>query len=141
MQQRNTEYSFPDMDKKSYTPIYIQISEILIDYAQQNGLTAGDLLPSENELLAQYDVSRNTIRLAVERLVKMNFAVKKRGKGTFVKQSWPVNLNPIMTLENSVQARSFARVSPWRTSWSPWPRPGRRTWPGPGTSAPWSPGS
>ena len=83
----NTEYIFPEMDKNSYKPIYIQISDIIIDYAKKTGLKGGDLLPSENELLSRYNVSRNSIRLAVDRLVQMNFAVKQRGKGTFIKKS------------------------------------------------------
>ena len=80
------EYHFQQIDKNSYKPFYIQLSEMIIDYAKNIDLKPGGLLPSENELLSKFDVSRNTIRLAVDRLVKMNFAVKRRGQGTFLKE-------------------------------------------------------
>ena len=56
---------------------------MLINYAADKKLNHGDALPSENELLSTFDVSRNTIRLAVDRLVKMGVAKKTRGQGTF----------------------------------------------------------
>lgn len=80
-------YTLKPLDRSSYKPIYIQLSERIIDYARNKDLKHGDLLPSENELLAKLDVSRNTIRLAVDRLVKMGFATKVRGQGTFLKES------------------------------------------------------
>lgn len=79
-------YTLNPLDRSSYKPIYIQLSEMIIEYARNKDLKHGDLLPSENELLAELDVSRNTIRLAVDRLVKMGFATKVRGQGTFLKE-------------------------------------------------------
>ena len=79
-----TDSNWPPLDENNSTPLYIQLSEILADLVYSRKLQEGDRLPSENELLAQYPVSRNTVRLALERLVKLNLAVKKRGKGTFV---------------------------------------------------------
>lgn len=76
-----------DPDRDSYKPLYVQLSEILIDYAADNNLQDGDMLPSENELLARFAVSRNTIRDAVSRLVKLGVANKIRGRGTtFIKK-------------------------------------------------------
>ena len=74
---------FKDIDKSSPIPLYIQLSEILTDYAKQYQLKSGDVLPSENELLSRFKVSRHTIRLAVERLVQSGTARKVRGQGTF----------------------------------------------------------
>jgi DNA-binding transcriptional regulator YhcF (GntR family) len=65
-----------ELDRQNYKPLYIQLSEILIDYANAHQLENGDALPSENELLAQFSVSRNTIRLAVDRLVQVGVAKK-----------------------------------------------------------------
>jgi GntR family transcriptional regulator len=73
-----------DLDKDSFKPLYVQLCDSLIEHIQSNNLKAGDILPSENQLLSRYSVSRNTIRLAIERLVKLNLAQKRRGKGTFV---------------------------------------------------------
>ena len=72
-----------ELDRESYKPLYIQLAEILIDYANNHQLKNCDALPSENELLSHFAVSRNTIRLAVDRLVQLGVANKVRGQGTF----------------------------------------------------------
>jgi len=75
---------FNELDRNSFKPLYVQLSEIILQYAKDRKLKGGDILPSENELLSQYDISRNTVRLAADRLVKMGFAKKLRGQGTFI---------------------------------------------------------
>jgi DNA-binding GntR family transcriptional regulator len=92
-----SEYKFGQIDRNSYKPIYIQVSEMIIDYTRASGLKHGDTLPSENELLSKLDVSRNTIRLAVDRLVKMDFATKIRGQGTFLKEKVKHTVNLDLT--------------------------------------------
>lgn len=76
-----------DLNKNDYKPLYIQLSEVLAEYIQTKGLYEGDALPSENELLAQYDISRTTIRQAMQRLESQDIVRKVRGKGTFVAAS------------------------------------------------------
>ncbi len=77
----------PKLSRVSYKPLYIQLSEILIDYIRSKPVREGDLIPSEHELMKYYSLSRNTIRLAIDRLVHLNIATKVRGKGTFVKKN------------------------------------------------------
>jgi len=91
------EYKFQQIDRNSYKPLYIQVSEMIIDYVRALGLKHDDILPSENELLSKLDVSRNTIRLAVERLVNMDFAIKVRGQGTFIKEKKDRSINLDLT--------------------------------------------
>ncbi|MBU1697012.1 MAG: GntR family transcriptional regulator [Proteobacteria bacterium] len=91
------EYKFQQIDRNSYKPLYIQVSEMIIDYVRTLGLKHDDILPSENELLSKLDVSRNTIRLAVERLVNMDFAIKIRGHGTFIKEKKDHSINLDLT--------------------------------------------
>ncbi len=78
-------YRFPAINRNSYKPIYIQVADMIIEYSEKMKLKPGDALPSENQLLAMLDVSRNSIRQAVDRLVKIDFAIKRRGQGTFIK--------------------------------------------------------
>ena len=73
-----------ELDRQSYKPLYIQLAEIIIEYANTHHLENGEALPSENELLSHFSVSRNTIRLAVDRLVQLGVAKKVRGQGTFL---------------------------------------------------------
>jgi DNA-binding GntR family transcriptional regulator len=90
-------HSFSQVDRSSYKPIYIQVSEMIIGYAKHLDLKPGEALPSENNLLSMLDVSRNTVRQAVDRLVKMNFAIKIQGQGTFIKKKKDHSINLDLT--------------------------------------------
>ncbi|MBQ5951938.1 MAG: FadR family transcriptional regulator [Lachnospiraceae bacterium] len=46
----------------------------------------GDKIPSENELCAQWGVSRNTLRSAINRLATMGILETRRGDGSYVRQ-------------------------------------------------------
>lgn len=48
----------------------------------------GKKLPTEDELTAQYSMSRNTVRQAVQLLVDQGFLVKIQGSGTFVSEGF-----------------------------------------------------
>ncbi|MEW6264860.1 MAG: GntR family transcriptional regulator [Thermodesulfobacteriota bacterium] len=74
----------PDVDKNDYKPLYVQLSDLLTEYIRHNGLAEGHPLPSENDLLSRYDLSRSTIRQAMQRLESQDVVRKVRGKGTFV---------------------------------------------------------
>jgi GntR family transcriptional regulator len=73
-----------DLNPNDYKPLYIQLVDILTEYILTNGLKVGDPLPSENELLARYKISRPTIRQAIQQLELKGLAQRVRGKGTFV---------------------------------------------------------
>lgn len=48
------------------------------------GLNPGDPISSEREFSEKYDISRMTVRQAINNLVNEGILVRKRGKGTFV---------------------------------------------------------
>ncbi len=66
------------------TPLYFQIEMDLRKRIVDGGFKPGHLLPSERELIKSYNVSRLTVREAINRLVSQGLVVKKQGKGTFV---------------------------------------------------------
>ena len=70
----------------SFTPLYFQLKEILRDKIENLEFQEGDMIPSESEIQQRYDVSRATVRKAIQILVNEGFMEKKRGKGTFVKR-------------------------------------------------------
>ncbi|MGL5327826.1 MAG: GntR family transcriptional regulator, partial [Peptostreptococcaceae bacterium] len=64
---------------------YFFIKNDIINKIKQKTLIANQLLPSERELIDEYNVSRITVRRAIDELVKDGYAYKIRGKGSFVK--------------------------------------------------------
>jgi GntR family transcriptional regulator len=72
------------IDKHSPFPIYYQIQEWVKTRIDEGKLKPGDKIPSENELCEQFEVSRMTIRQAINNLVEQGYLHRKRGIGTFV---------------------------------------------------------
>ncbi|MDF7639370.1 GntR family transcriptional regulator [Lactobacillus sp. ESL0791] len=58
-----------------------------------DSMRANDQLPSERQLLTDYDVSRNTIRLALKDLEDRGVIYRLHGKGTFVAGRYLNKLN------------------------------------------------
>jgi GntR family transcriptional regulator len=65
-------------------PLYYQLKEILKKRIELGDLQPGELIPSERELVEQYEISRPTVRQAVNELVLEGLLRKEHGKGTFV---------------------------------------------------------
>ncbi len=68
------------------TPIYKVIENDIKLKINQGELKSGDLVPSENELKDQYNVSRMTVRQALNNLVNDGYLFRHKGKGTFISQ-------------------------------------------------------
>jgi GntR family transcriptional regulator len=64
-------------------PKHAQLSDVLADLAV-NELGPDAAIPSERELMTTYDVSRATVRRAIESLIAEGLLVRIHGKGTFV---------------------------------------------------------
>ena len=72
------------VDKKSRIPVYVQLMDDITSQIENGTLNVGSKLPSERELCEQYDVSRITVRQAVQELEKDGFVNTYRGRGTYV---------------------------------------------------------
>src|SRR5258707_7713052 len=63
---------------------YQQIADRLRDQIDSGALQPGERLPSEPDLVTQFDASRNTVRLALALLTNQGLVVTRQGLGTFV---------------------------------------------------------
>lgn len=68
----------------SNVPIYIQIHDKIKKDIEKGVWTIGDRLPSERELAIQFDVSRMTLRQAIQTLADDGILERKIGSGTYV---------------------------------------------------------
>lgn len=69
----------------NYTsPLYSRVYHALREKIENGDYAKGSLLPTENELQAQFNVSRVTIRKAVELLSEGGYVSVKQGRGTEV---------------------------------------------------------
>lgn len=65
-------------------PLYHQIQHLIRYRIQKGEYLPGGRIPSEHELCRELDVSRVTVREALQELVREGLLVKAQGKGTFV---------------------------------------------------------
>jgi GntR family transcriptional regulator len=65
-------------------PMYQQIADDLQQQIDSGALVRGSRLPTELELRAQHNASRNTVRDAIKRLAGQGLIETKPGQGTFV---------------------------------------------------------
>lgn len=68
------------MNSKSVKPLYQQIEASIRSDIQTHIYKTGDKLPTETELSAKYNVSKITIRKAMEKLSHNGFIQKVQGK-------------------------------------------------------------
>jgi len=65
---------------------YQQIADRLRDRITDGVYGPGERLPSEPDLIDEYQASRNTVRLAIALLTNQGLVVTRQGLGTFVQQ-------------------------------------------------------
>jgi GntR family transcriptional regulator len=65
-------------------PLYLQLKKSIEDAVKHGIIGPGDALPSERDIAVRADVSRVTVRKAVQDLVKGGILVQRHGSGTFV---------------------------------------------------------
>lgn len=73
-----------NMNYDSIVPLYVQIAALLKKDIESGSFKQTGRIPTEGALADQYQVSRITVRKAVEELVNQGLVEKKQGKGTFI---------------------------------------------------------
>ena len=66
-------------------PKYYLVKKSIVEKIENEEFQPGEPIPSERELMEDYQVSRITIRKAIEELVAEGYLYKVQGKGTYVK--------------------------------------------------------
>lgn len=72
------------IDRSIPLPYHYQIREIIRAEIAANRWQRGDQLPSENQLCEMFQVSRTTVREALDTLVTEGLLTREKGLGTFV---------------------------------------------------------
>lgn len=74
------------MDRiNSFVPLYYQLKKIIIDMIENEDVKPDEAIPSEPKLMSMYELSRSTVRKAIDELVNEGYLYKIQGKGTYVK--------------------------------------------------------
>jgi GntR family transcriptional regulator len=72
------------IDKSSPIPIYYQLEEFIKKQIENGELQPDEAIPSEREYAERYQISRMTVRQAINNLVNEGYLYRQKGRGTFV---------------------------------------------------------
>ncbi len=72
------------VDAAGRPPLYQQLRSVLRDRIERGVYRAGDVFPSESELISEHSLSRITVRRAISELQREGLVVTRQGAGTFV---------------------------------------------------------
>lgn len=72
------------IDKETPIPYHYQLRELLRGEIVAGRWAVGEKLPSERELCEAFDLSRTTVREAIDALVNEGLLRREKGRGTFV---------------------------------------------------------
>ncbi len=77
-------WSDKPLDRHSPVPLHQQLSDVLAGVIRDGRLKAGDQLPSENELISGFNVSRFVVRQTLNNLSRQGLIHTLQGRGSFV---------------------------------------------------------
>jgi len=78
------------IDPASDRSVYRQIADHLRNDISEGRIQPGDRLPSESQLMSDYEVSRVTVRRAFGLLLSEGLVISEHGRGWFVRRRPPV---------------------------------------------------
>ena len=76
----------PKLLKDSNIPLYHQLALIFRSQIRSKVFKPGEKFPTERDLMKKFEVSRNTVRLAIRELETEGLVKRDQGRGTFVSE-------------------------------------------------------
>jgi GntR family transcriptional regulator len=103
------------IDGSMALPLYHQVAGVLRQRIEDGVYAVGGRLQSEDEIAAEFDVSRATVRQAIGELVAEGLVVRRQGRGTFVqapdksvlKQRYRGSLNDLIAESHRAKTRDL----------------------------------
>jgi len=101
------------LDQNSSLPLYQQLQRAIREAIETRVLGPDDALPSERQLALDLDVSRITVRKAIEALAADGFLVRRQGSGNFVCARIDKNFAKLTSFSEDMRSRGRNPHSVW----------------------------
>ncbi len=95
------------IDSESIVPLYKQLFHHLNSAIENHQLKPGDRIPSENDLAKEFNISRVTIRRALQELAHREKIVSVPGKGSFVLHPKIEPLTALTSFSENMRAQGY----------------------------------
>lgn len=102
-----------NLDPNSSQPLYQQLQRALREAIELRLLGPDDALPSERQLAADLQVSRITVRKAIEGLAEEGLLSRRQGAGNFVNTRIEKNFAKLTSFSEDMRARGREPRSEW----------------------------
>jgi len=101
------------LDEGSSLPLYQQLQRALRKAIEIQLLGPEDALPAERDLASDFNVSRITVRKALDGLVAEGLLVRRQGSGNFVSTRVQKNFAKLTSFSEDMRARGRTPHSVW----------------------------
>jgi GntR family transcriptional regulator len=101
------------LDESSAQPLYQQLQRGLRAAIENRVIAPDDALPPERDLAEMLNVSRITVRKAIDELVEEGLLIRKQGSGTFVSNRVEKNFAKLTSFSEDMRARGREPRSVW----------------------------
>lgn len=94
-------------------PLYLQLQGLIRDAIMKGVAAKGSGIPAERDLAVEYNISRITVRKAIEGLVEEGLLIRRRGAGTFVAGRVDKVFSKLSSFSEDMEARGRIASSRW----------------------------
>ena len=101
------------LDASAHQPLYQQLQRALREAIENRLLAPDDALPAERQIAAELEVSRITVRKAIDGLVEEGLLVRRQGSGNFVASRIEKNFAKLTSFSEDMRARGRTPKSVW----------------------------
>jgi GntR family transcriptional regulator len=96
------------IDRDADAPIHEQVENLIRNLIKQDEYQQGKLLPGETEIAERLDISRNTVRMAMKRLVREGLIIRNKGIGSKVnREKVDTNLRAWISFTREMEERGI----------------------------------
>lgn len=96
------------LDRNSYQPLYLQLAQHITGCIKNGDLKCGDRLPSELDLVKTLNISRMTVRLAMDELLDHGFVYREQGRGTYIAEPQMKGVRGFSSFTEDITSRGLS---------------------------------
>ncbi len=101
------------VDASAPTPLYLQLASKLVEAIKDGQWKPGEALPAERQLCEQLQVSRVTLRQAVDALVEQGLVSRRQGAGTFITSHIQHQLSGLASFSETLRMKGLEPGTRW----------------------------
>src|SRR3954470_5425042 len=101
------------LDPEGSQPLYQQLQRAIREAIETHKLAPEDALPAERQIASDLEISRITVRKALDGLVEEGLLVRRQGSGNFVASRIEKNFAKLTSFSEDMRARGRTPRSVW----------------------------